>query len=143
MNVPFGLPTFKWANITLLAHFTTWSQMTFDLGMWPLTLLTYEGSHVTSMTHVWFQLDFNFLTGLIWHFQPIIQLDLQMTFDLGRPMQIRPPPKKKKVDRTIYHGLPNARRFEVNPSIRSRVTASGRTDGLWKQYAFHHYMVEA
>jgi hypothetical protein len=34
--------------------------MTFDLGMWPLTTLTYESSHVASMIKRWLQLDFNF-----------------------------------------------------------------------------------
>ena len=32
--------------------------MTFDLGMWPLTSLTYEGSHIASMAQVWLELVF-------------------------------------------------------------------------------------
>ena len=30
--------------------------VTFDLGVWPLTSLTYDGSHVASMTQVSMQL---------------------------------------------------------------------------------------
>ena len=37
---------------------TSWPHMTFDLGIWPLTSLTYEGSHVASMTRVSLQLVF-------------------------------------------------------------------------------------
>ena len=48
------------SNFTFSAYLTTWPQMTFDLNMWPLTSLLYKGSHVASMTQVWFQLDFNF-----------------------------------------------------------------------------------
>ena len=45
-------------NFIFLAYFITWPQMTFELGMWPLTSLTYESSHVAFMTQVWLQLDF-------------------------------------------------------------------------------------
>ena len=38
------------AIFTFSAYLTTWSQMTFDLGIWPLTKWTYEGSHITSIT---------------------------------------------------------------------------------------------
>ena len=41
-----------------LLHITSWTHMTFDLSIWPLTSLTYEGSHVVSMTQVSLQLVF-------------------------------------------------------------------------------------
>ena len=51
-------------QISPFSHFqptlTTWPQMTFDLGIWPLTAWTYEGSHIISINQVWFQSDFNF-----------------------------------------------------------------------------------
>ena len=52
----------KWTNVINFTYaatftYTSWPRMTFDLGMWPLTSLTYEGSHVASMTEVWLQLD--------------------------------------------------------------------------------------
>ena len=31
----------------------TWPQMTLDLGTWPLTSLTYEGTPIASLTEVW------------------------------------------------------------------------------------------
>ena len=31
----------------------TWPQMTLDLGTWPLTSLTYEGTPIASLTKVW------------------------------------------------------------------------------------------
>ena len=34
------------AKFTFSGYFTTWPQMTFDLGMWPLTSSTNESSHV-------------------------------------------------------------------------------------------------
>ena len=34
---------------------TSWPYMTFDLNIWPLTSLTYEGSHVASTTRVLLQ----------------------------------------------------------------------------------------
>ena len=37
------------------AYLTTWPHMTFDLNIWPLTLSTNEGSHVVSMTQLWFK----------------------------------------------------------------------------------------
>jgi hypothetical protein len=49
-----------------------------DLGMWPLTSLTYEGVHVTSTTHILFQFGFKFSNGpIIVHVQLILQRDLR------------------------------------------------------------------
>ena len=45
---------------TFSAYLTTWPQMTFDLGICPLTAWTYEGSHFLPINQVWFQSDFNF-----------------------------------------------------------------------------------
>ena len=44
---------------TFSAYLRTWSQMIFDLGIWPLTAWTYEGSHIISINQVWFQSDFS------------------------------------------------------------------------------------
>jgi hypothetical protein len=77
--VQIGLQLFKWANFTCSAYLTTWPEMTFDFSIWPLTSLTYEGSHVTSITNVWFQLNFNLAKlNLPAYFKPWPQ----MTFDL-------------------------------------------------------------
>ena len=46
------------ASLLLQVNVTSWPHMTFDLGIWPLTSLTYEGSHVASMTRVSLQLVF-------------------------------------------------------------------------------------
>ena len=34
--------------------------MTFDLGTWPLTVWTYEGSHIISINQLWFKSNFSF-----------------------------------------------------------------------------------
>ena len=36
-------------------YLTTWPQITFDLGIWPLTTWRYKGSHIISINQVWFQ----------------------------------------------------------------------------------------
>ena len=61
---------------------TTWPQMTFDLGIWPLTTWTYEGSHIISINQVWFQSDFNFSNEAIFPFSACLTTWPQMTFDL-------------------------------------------------------------
>ena len=43
--VQIGLKLFKWDHFHISAYFTTWPLMTFDLGIWPLTTWTYEGSY--------------------------------------------------------------------------------------------------
>ena len=48
------------AIFTFSAYLTTWPQMTFDLGTWPLTAWTYDGSYIISINQVWFKSDFNF-----------------------------------------------------------------------------------
>ena len=71
--------------------------MTFDLGTWPLTAWTYEGSHI-SINQVWFKSDFQlfkwgyfhifslgtstFQMRPFSHFQPILQLDLRWPLTL-------------------------------------------------------------
>ena len=50
----------KKSNFKFSAYLKTWPQMIFDLDIWPLTLLTSEGSHVASISQDWFQSDFNF-----------------------------------------------------------------------------------
>ena len=59
------------AIFTFSANLTTWSQMTFDLGIWPLTTWTYKGSHIipiNQVNQVWFQSDFNFSMRPLSHF---------------------------------------------------------------------------
>ena len=73
------------ATLTFSACLTTWPQMTVDLGIWPLTAWTYEGSHIISINQVWFQSDFNFWP--LSHFQPISQL----IYDLWPHQQMRVP----------------------------------------------------
>ena len=48
------------SNFTFSAFLKIWPQMTFVLDMWPLTLSTNKGSHVTYTTQVWFKSDFSF-----------------------------------------------------------------------------------
>ena len=57
--------------------------MTFDLGIWPLTTWTYEGSHILSINQVWFQLNFNFSNKAIFTFLAYLTTWPQMTFDIG------------------------------------------------------------
>ena len=71
--VQIGLQLFKWG------HFQTILQL--DL-RWPLTVVYdlrlhehYEGFHITSINHVWFQTS-TFQMRPFSHFQPILQLDL-------------------------------------------------------------------
>ena len=70
------------ATFTFSVYLTTWSQMTFDLGIWHLTTWTYEGSHIISINHVWFQSDFNFSNGANFTFSAYLSTWPQMTFDL-------------------------------------------------------------
>ena len=69
MNVPmlYLWTKFKWfqsdfnfskeTQITKTNIFhLTWPQMTLDLGMWPLTSLTYEGTPIVSLTQVWYKI---------------------------------------------------------------------------------------
>ena len=46
------------AIFTFSVYLTTWPQMTFDLGIWPFTTWTYEGSHIISIHQVRFQSNF-------------------------------------------------------------------------------------
>ena len=53
----------KWTNVINFTYaatftFTSWPQMTFDLGMWPLTSLTYKGFHFKAVTKVWYKIGF-------------------------------------------------------------------------------------
>ena len=51
--VPIGLHVFKGDPNNENQHFhLTWPQMTLDLGMWPLTSLTYKGTPIASLTEV-------------------------------------------------------------------------------------------
>ena len=77
---------FNFSNETIFtcsAYFTTWPQMTFDPGIWPLTAWTYEGSHILSINQVWFQSDFNFLHEATFTFSAYFKTWPQMTFDPG------------------------------------------------------------
>ena len=51
--------------------------------MWPLTLWTYEGSHIISINQVWIWLDFISLTETNLTFSAYLTTWPQMTFDLG------------------------------------------------------------
>ena len=69
------------AIFTFSDYLTTWPQMTFDLGIWPLTAWTYESSHIISINQVWFQSDFNFSNEAIFTFSAYLTTWPQMTFD--------------------------------------------------------------
>ena len=77
---------FNFSNETIFtfsAYLTTWPQMTFDLGIWPLTTWTYEGSHIISINQVWCQSDFNFSNEATFTFSAYLTTWPQMTFDLS------------------------------------------------------------
>ena len=72
---------FNFSNETIFtfsAYLTTWPQMTYDLGIWPLTTWTYEGSHIISINQVWFQLDFQLFK---WGHFYIFSLSYNLTSD--------------------------------------------------------------
>ena len=52
--------------------------MTFDLGIWPLTAWTYDGSHVMSINQVWFQLRLQLFK---WGHFHILSLSYNLTSD--------------------------------------------------------------
>ena len=56
--------------------------MTFDLGIWPLTAWTYEGSHTISINQVWFQSDIQLFKRSFFTFSTYLTTWPQMTFDL-------------------------------------------------------------
>ena len=58
--------------------------MTLDLGIWPLTSLTYKGTPkpIASLTQVWFQMDFNFSKETRITKTNIFQLDLRRPLTL-------------------------------------------------------------
>ena len=70
------------AIFTFSAYLTTSPQMTFDLGIWPLTSWTNEGTHIISINQVWFQLDINFSNEATFTFSAYLTLWPQMIFDL-------------------------------------------------------------
>ena len=70
------------AIFTFSAYLTTWPKMTFDLGIWPSTAWTYEGSHIISINQIWFQSDFNFSNEATFTFLAYLTTWPQMTFDL-------------------------------------------------------------
>ena len=47
--VQIRLQLFKWGHFHIFSLF--WPQMTFDLGIWTLTVWTYEGSHIIRDGH--------------------------------------------------------------------------------------------
>ena len=96
------------AIFTFSAYITTWPQMTFDLGTWPLTAWTYEGSHILSINQVWFKSDINFSNEAIFTFSAYLKLDfrwpLTLIYNLWPHQQMRVP---------MLHLWPN---FARNPS---------------------------
>ena len=70
------------AIFTFSAFHTTWPQMTFDLGTWPLTAWTYYGSHIITINQVWFQSNFIFSNEVTFIFSAYLITWPQMTFDL-------------------------------------------------------------
>ena len=85
--VPIGLQLFKRdpnMNFSFSTFLPTWPQMTLDLGTWPLTSSTYEGSHFISINQVWSQSDFNFSKETQITKTNIFHVTWpQMTLDLG------------------------------------------------------------
>ena len=81
-----------------------WPQMTFDLGILPLTTWTYKGSHIISINQVWFESDFNFSNEATFTFSAYLITWPQMTFDLDMwpwPHQQNP---SKHVEVQQQHG---------------------------------------
>ena len=66
------------AIFTFSAYLTTWPQMTYDLGTWPLIAWTYEGSHIISINQVCLKLDFQLFK---WDHFHIFSLSYNLTSD--------------------------------------------------------------
>ena len=66
------------ANFAFSAYLTSCPYMTFDLGMWPLTSTTNEGSHLISINQVWFESDFDFSIEANFAFSAYLTFDLGM-----------------------------------------------------------------
>ena len=84
--VVIGLQLFKFSKkiIQMLHIPLTWPQMTVELVTWPLTSLTYKGTHIASLTKVWFQWDLNFSKETkITKTNIFLVTWAQMTFDLS------------------------------------------------------------
>ena len=98
-------------------HLTTWPQMTFDPGIWPLMAWTHEGSQIISISQVWFHLDFNYsneaiFTLLAYLTDNLTSDDLWLWCDLWPHQQMRVP---------MLHLWPN---FGWNPSKHVEVKLS-------------------
>ena len=72
--VQIRLPTFQMRLLSHSVYLTTWPQMTFDLGIWPLTAWTYEGSHKPSLVPTGLQL-------FKWGYFHIFSLSYSLTSD--------------------------------------------------------------
>ena len=113
---------------TFSAYLTFWPQMTFDLGIWPLTAWTYQGSHIISINQVWFKLDFNFSNEAIFTFSAYLTTWPQlwpwyMTFDLinkwGFPCCIYDP-TLVKIHQSMWKIEPNVNPFFTTDNNNNR-----------------------
>ena len=68
-------------NFTFSAHLMPWPKMTFDFGVWPFVLRTYEGSHIASIIQARIQSDFIFSNEITFHIFSLFY-HLTLTFDL-------------------------------------------------------------
>ena len=118
--VQIGLQLFKFI-FTFSAYLTTWPQMTFDLGTWPLTAWTYEGSHIIPINHVWLKSDINFSNEAIFTFSAYLTTWSQMTFDLinkwGFPCCIYDP-TFVEIHQSMWKIEPNVNPFSQQTTIQ-------------------------
>ena len=80
--VPIWLHLFKWDHFHLFSLSYNLTLDDLDLGIWPLTVWTYEGSHIISINQVWFQSHRNFSNEATFTFSAYLTTWPQMTFDL-------------------------------------------------------------
>ena len=118
--VSIGQEHFKWGQIS---HFQPIFKFDLDelyLNMWHLTLSTSEGSHVASMTHVWFKSNFNFSSKA--KFYILAYLKIRLESDLRWPLTIKWPLNDLWTQQTYpYYGFHIIRRkhttYEPDPFL--------------------------
>ena len=112
---------------TFSAYLTTWPQMTFDLGIWPLTAWKYEGPHFISINQVWFKSDLNFSNEAIFTFSAYLTIWPQMTFDLinkwGFPCCIYDP-TLDEIHQSMWKIEPNVNPFFTTDNNRHQQTTT-------------------
>ena len=144
--VQIRLQFFKWDHFHIFSLLTTWPQVAFDLGIWPLTTWTYKGSHIISRNQVWFQLDFNFSNEATFTFSAYLTIWPQMTFDLNmwsltsstnEGSHIASDPTLVEIHQSMWKLEPNVNLFSQQQTT-TKEDNSGQSDpSYWKLLAWN------